>query len=265
MLWILSNSAATSPSFWERTLERSCARSVTKAARWAPWALDIAASRSVTRGSEAVRESTSPAKTTAAAGAPPMTEAKDPSTASTVKPALSALENTTNAPPWYRDTTQKTMGPWKFTIARPISAPYSSWRCRIESGDPSKPERLARTTTGRLPLAALIARAVFFDERGNSVPAVQVSGPSVGGNPGRGCGRDSIPINDTGHPPRCASKTTDVSAPAIPAQRSSTLWSWSVTECINVRMSNGFLRSGLVAGEKMSPTTRNSLSATSCG
>src|SRR5665647_3418173 len=51
------------------------------------------------------------------------------------------------------------MGPWKFTMARPISAPYSSCRCRIESGDPSKPDRLARTTTGRLPLAALMARA----------------------------------------------------------------------------------------------------------
>ena len=57
-------------------------------------------------------------------------------------------------------------------MARPISAPYSSWRLRIDSGDPSKPDRLASTTTGRLPLAALIARAAFFDERGKSVPAV---------------------------------------------------------------------------------------------
>ena len=68
--------------------------------------------------------------------------------------------------------TQKTIGPWKLTIARPISAPYSSCRLRIESGDPSKPERFASTTSGRLPLAALIARAAFFDDRGNSVPAV---------------------------------------------------------------------------------------------
>ena len=68
--------------------------------------------------------------------------------------------------------TQKTIGPSKLTIARPISAPYSSWRLRIESGDPSKPDRLASTTSGRLPLAALIARAAFFDERGNRVPAV---------------------------------------------------------------------------------------------
>ena len=56
--------------------------------------------RSATRGSAAVRASTSRAKTTAAAGAPPMTDANDPSTASTVILGLSALENTTNAPPW---------------------------------------------------------------------------------------------------------------------------------------------------------------------
>ena len=65
------------------------------------------------------------------------------------------------------------MGPSKFTTARPISAPYSSCRLRMDSGEPSKPERLASTTTGRLPLAALIARATFFDDWGNSVPAVQ--------------------------------------------------------------------------------------------
>lgn len=66
----------------------------------------------------------------------------------------------------------KTIGPSKLTIARPISAPYSNWRLRIDSGEPSKPDRLASTTSGRLPEAALIARAVFFDERGNRVPAV---------------------------------------------------------------------------------------------
>jgi hypothetical protein len=43
---------------------------------------------------------------------------------------------------------------------------------RIESGDPSNPERFARTTSGRFPLAELIARAAFFDDRGKSVPAV---------------------------------------------------------------------------------------------
>ncbi len=47
-----------------------------------------------------MRLSTSPVNTTAAAGAPPMTEAKEPSTASTVMCGFSALENTTNAPPW---------------------------------------------------------------------------------------------------------------------------------------------------------------------
>ncbi len=65
-------------------------------------------------------------------------------------------------------------------MARPISAPYSNWSMRSDSGEPSKPERLASTTSGRLPLAALTARAVFFDERGNSVPAVHWSGPSAG-------------------------------------------------------------------------------------
>ena len=68
--------------------------------------------------------------------------------------------------------TQNTMGPRKLTIARPISAPYSSCSLRIDSGDPSKPDRFASTTSGRFPLAALIARAAFFEERGNSVPAV---------------------------------------------------------------------------------------------
>ena len=57
-------------------------------------------------------------------------------------------------------------------MARPISAPYSSWMFRSDSGEPSKPDRLASTTIGREPLAALIARAVFFDELGNSVPDV---------------------------------------------------------------------------------------------
>ncbi len=66
----------------------------------------------------------------------------------------------------------KTIGPSKLTMARPISAPYSSWSARIDSGDPSKPERLASTTRGRLPLAALIARATFLLDRGKSVPAV---------------------------------------------------------------------------------------------
>ncbi len=47
-----------------------------------------------------MRLSTSPVNTTAAAGAPPITEANEPSTASTVISGLSALEKTTNAPPW---------------------------------------------------------------------------------------------------------------------------------------------------------------------
>src|SRR6059058_1855401 len=97
--------------------------------------------------------------------------------------SFNVLEKTTKAPPWYRETTQKTIGPSKFTTALPISAPYSSCSRRIDSGDPSKPERFASTTTGRELLAALIARAVFFEDSGKSVPAVQVSGPSLGGKP----------------------------------------------------------------------------------
>src|SRR3954447_19769063 len=97
--------------------------------------------------------------------------------------------------------TTKTIGPRKLTIARPISAPYSSWSLRIDSGEPSKPDRLASTTRGRLPEAALMARATFFHERGKRVPAVYVSGPSVGGKPVRGTERDSTPMRQTGQPP----------------------------------------------------------------
>ena len=50
------------------------------------------------------------------------------------------------------------------TVARPISAPYSSCSRRRDSSDPSKPEKLASTTTGLLPLAALMARATFLDD-----------------------------------------------------------------------------------------------------
>ncbi len=69
----------------------------------------------------------------------------------------------------------------------------------------------------------------------------------------------------TGFPPRCASNTTEVSASAMSAHRSSTAWSWSTTERITVRMSNGFLRSGLVSDEKMSPTVVKSLDGCTCG
>jgi len=71
---------------------------VTTAARSTPVAAAARVSSSATRGSLAVRASTSPANTTAAAGAPPMTDANEPSTASTVMFGLSALEKTTNAP-----------------------------------------------------------------------------------------------------------------------------------------------------------------------
>src|SRR3954454_21735573 len=99
--------------------------------------------------------------------------------------SLRTPENTTNAPPWYRDTRQKTIGPSKLTTARPISAPYSSCSWRSDSGDPSNPERFARTPSGRLPLAALIARAVFFDDLGNSVREVTGVGRSAHSRPPR--------------------------------------------------------------------------------
>ena len=124
---------------------------------------------------------------------------------------------------------------------------------------------MASTTSGRLPDAALIARAAFFDDRGNSVPAVHWSGPSVGKLPRRWIGRDSTPRTVTGWPPRWASRTTVVSASAIPAHRSSTAWSWSVTARMTVRMSNGFFRSGLAVEEKTSPTVVNSLDGWLCG
>src|SRR5450756_2649832 len=89
--------------------------------------------------------------------------------------------------------TQKTIGPLKLTMARPISAPYSSCIMRSDSGEPSNPDRFASTTRGRLPLAALMARAVFLDDLGNRVPAVHWSGPSAGSQPRRGIGRDSMP------------------------------------------------------------------------
>jgi hypothetical protein len=63
--------------------------------------------------------------------------------------------------------THNVIGPSKFTIARPISAPYSSCSRRIDSGEPSKPARFASTTRGRRPDAALIARAIFLEEAGS--------------------------------------------------------------------------------------------------
>lgn len=51
----------------------------------------------------------------------------------------------------------------------------------------------------------------------------------------------------------------------MPAQRSSTGWSWSATARITVRMSNAFLRSGLAVAEKISPTVLKSLPGSECG
>ena len=68
----------------------------------------------------------------------------------------------------------------------------------MDSGEPSNPERLASTTSGRLPLAALMARATFLDDSGKSVPDVHCSGPSAGTRPRRGSGFDSMPSRHTG-------------------------------------------------------------------
>ena len=51
----------------------------------------------------------------------------------------------------------------------------------------------------------------------------------------------------------------------MPAHRSSTGWSASVTARITVRMSKGFFRSGLASAEKMSPTVVKSLQGALCG
>ena len=152
----------------------------------------------------------------------------------------------------------------KLTIARPISAPYSSCSCRSDSGEPSKPDRLASTTSGRLPLAVLIDRAAFFDDRGNSVPAVNVVGPSTGTRPRRGSGRDSMPSISTGCPPRCASSATTPSASTMSTQRSSVGWSASATARMIERMSNGFLRPGL-SREDLARRVAKSVPGPACG
>ena len=104
-----------------------------------------------------------------------------------------------------------------------------------------------------------MARATFLLDRGNSVPEVNVSGPSVGGKPARTTGCDSIPITQAEWPPTRASMTTAVSASAMPAHRSTRGWSWSQTAAMTVRMSKAFLRSGLCSGEKISPTVAKSV------
>ena len=158
--------------------------------------------------------------------------------------------------------TTNTIGPSKLVTARPISAPYSSCRDRIDSGEPSKPERLASTTTGRLPLAVLMARATFFDDWGNRVPEVHTVGPSPGTSPSRATGLDSRPTRHTGIPPMWVSHTTAVSACCQRSHRSSGRWSASLTARMTERMSKGFLRSAFRSAEKTSPTVAKSLPST---
>src|SRR5579859_4959793 len=121
------------------------------------------------------------------------------------------------------------MGPRKLVTARPISAPYSSCHLRMLSGEPSKPLRLASTTTGRLPLAALIARATLRDDCGKSVPDVHDEGPSAGTNPALATLRDSRPMRHTGNPPTRASHTIAPSALRHGAHRSNGTSSASLT------------------------------------
>ena len=67
-------------------------------------------------------------------------------------------------------------------------------------------------------------------------------------------------------PPRCTSCTTAVSASAMPGpalQHRVVLVGRA--RRITVRMSNGFLRSGLCSAEKISPTVVKSLSGIACG
>ena len=161
--------------------------------------------------------------------------------------------------------TQKTIGPRKLTIARPISAPYSSCHWRIDSGEPSKPARLASTTSGRRPPLELIARATFLEDFGNSVPEVHCAGPSAGVGPKRSIGCDSMPMTVVGQPPRWASQTTAASASRIRSQRSSGRWSESTTARMTERMSKACLRPGLVSSEKISPTVASSEPASVCG
>ena len=126
------------------------------------------------------------------------------------------------------------------------------------SGEPSNPLRLASTTTGRFPLAALTARATFRDDCGKSVPEVHDGGPSAGTDPVRGRPWDSSPIRQSGIPPMCASHTMAFSPSRQRAQRSNGSWSVSVTARITDRMSKGFLRSPLSSAEKTSPTRSKS-------
>ena len=85
-------------------------------------------------------------------------------------------------------------------------------------------------------------------------------------SPKRGSGRDSMPSSATGRPPRRASQATAISASRIPAQRSSGSSSRSTTARITERMSNGFLRPGLVVLARRSrrPCCRSE-SGASCG
>ncbi len=99
-LWMASNRSANAPRSWARTSFQARLRSARSCCRSDPSAAPIRSSSAVIRSFSRAAFSTSRANTTAAAGPPPMTEARVPSSAIVSRLGLSFCENTTNAPPW---------------------------------------------------------------------------------------------------------------------------------------------------------------------
>ncbi|OPZ52705.1 MAG: hypothetical protein BWY91_02213 [bacterium ADurb.BinA028] len=118
------------------------------------------------------------------------------------------------------------------------------------------------TTSGRLPVVALMARAVLRDACGNNVPEVQAGGPSAGTKPLRGSEREDRPIMQTGMPPTATSQTMEFSPSCQCFHRSNGSQSVSDTARMTERMSKGCLRSGLVAKSKTSATVVNRVPGT---
>ena len=156
------------------------------------------------------------------------------------------------------------MAPRKLVTARPISAPYSSCQRRMDSGDPSKPDRLASTTAGRLPLAALRARANFRDDWGNKVPAVSETRPVRRRRTGGAAAAATRPrAGRPGSRRRARPRRRRSRRPPIGAIARAARWSWSLTALMTDRMSNALRRSGLCSSEKISPTSSKSVPSTS--
>ena len=100
-LWIASNSAGELAQLLGAHVSHSSARSARSAlALGAVGGRDALVERDDPRVVARRACSTSRANTTAAAGAPPITDACAPSSAIDSKSSFSRCENTTNAPPW---------------------------------------------------------------------------------------------------------------------------------------------------------------------